>query len=86
MRLITRDDIIETYAKLNQRGLSFIYSKFRFDELSRAKTAFNHSKIETSNWWIIPKVKKRWNQMVTGDENYDSVNFTVLVNPTFIYN
>jgi ubiquinone/menaquinone biosynthesis C-methylase UbiE len=78
MRLITRDDIIDTYVKLKQRGISFISSKFNINAIKRAKTAFNHSNIESSNWWIIPKIKKRWNYMVTGDENNDFVDYTVL--------
>ena len=58
-RLITFDDFIETYTKLNQRGLKFITSKFNFNEIERAKTAFNHSEISAANWWIIPKVTAR---------------------------
>ena len=54
MRLITIDDIIDTYTKLNQRGISFIISKFNFNEVKRAKTAFNHEEIQSSNWWIVP--------------------------------
>ena len=77
MRLITIDDIIDTYTKLNQRGVSFITSKFNFNEVKRAKTAFNHTHIESSNWWIIPKIKERWNIKVTGDKNLDFIDFTV---------
>lgn len=77
MRLITIDDIIDTYAKLNQRGISFITSKFNFNEVKRAKTAFNHEEIQSSNWWMISMIKKRWNYMVTGNENIEFVDFTV---------
>lgn len=54
MRLFTLDGIIDTYAKLNQRGLSFIASKFNLNEVTRAKIAFKHIEIQSSNWWIIP--------------------------------
>jgi ubiquinone/menaquinone biosynthesis C-methylase UbiE len=77
MRLITKDDIIDTYAKLKQRGFSFITSKLNINQVSRSKTAFNHTHIKSSNWWIIPKIKKRWNYMVTGNENTEIVDFTV---------
>ena len=63
MKLITWDDIIETYAK--------------FNEVKRAKTAFNHKEIQSSNWWIIPMVKERWNNMITGNKNQEFVDFTV---------
>ena len=65
-RLITLDDFIETYTKLKQRGLGFITSKFNTNELERSKTAFNHLEIQSANWWIIPKVKERWNYIITG--------------------
>lgn len=77
MRLLTFDDIIDTYAKLNQRGMNFIASKFKGNDIERAKTAFNHENIHSSNWWIIPKIKERWNLMVTGDKNVDFIDFTV---------
>lgn len=76
-RIITLDDFIETYTKLNQRGIKFITSKFKFNEIERAKTAFNHLNIESANWWIIPKVKKRWYSLITGDENIEPEQFTV---------
>jgi ubiquinone/menaquinone biosynthesis C-methylase UbiE len=76
-RLFTLDDIIDVYAKLNQRGLRFITSKFNFNEVKRAKTAFNHKEIQLSNWWIIPMVRERWNSMVTGDKSKEFVDFTV---------
>ncbi|TXG34554.1 class I SAM-dependent methyltransferase [Seonamhaeicola maritimus] len=77
MRLITIDDIIDTYVKLNQRGLSFITSKMNINEVNRAKSAFNHEIINSSNWWIIPEVRKRWNKLVTGNEHLEFVDFTL---------
>ena len=76
-RLITLDDFIETYTKLNQRGLKFIASKFNFNDLERAKTAFNYEKISSANWWIIPKVKERWNSIITGNKNLEIEEFIV---------
>jgi len=75
-RILTLDDFIETYTKLNQRGLKFISSKFNFNEIERAKTAFNHENIEAANWWIIPKIKERWNFLITGDKNIGVEQFT----------
>ena len=72
MRIITTDDIIDTYCKLIQRGGSFFFSKFTFSEKSRTKSAFSDSAYSSSNWWIIPAVRKRWNEKITGnpDINY----------------
>ncbi|WP_178987746.1 class I SAM-dependent methyltransferase [Winogradskyella schleiferi] len=76
-RLITFDDFIETYTKLKQRGLSFISSKFNINKIERAKTAFNHENIQAANWWIIPKVKERWHELITGDKDLGIEKFTV---------
>ncbi|MGC1205605.1 MAG: class I SAM-dependent methyltransferase [Flavobacteriaceae bacterium] len=77
MRLITRDDFVDTYVKIKQRGFAFFSSKFNLNEVKRAKSAFNHSTIDTSNWWIIPKVIERWNLLVTGNKDLGFVDFTV---------
>ncbi len=68
MRLITPDDIIETYSKLRQRGFGFISSKFNLSESKRTQSAFDESKGIASNWWMIPKVRSRWNKLISGDE------------------
>ncbi|MEL0456917.1 class I SAM-dependent methyltransferase [Flavobacteriaceae bacterium SZ-1-7] len=74
-KVITPDDFIETYAKLRQRGLGFISSKFNLNEIDRAKTAFNHLSIQSSNWWIIPKVQQRWRKMISGNKDLELEQF-----------
>lgn len=76
-RIITVDDFIETYTKLRQRGTGFIFSKFNVNEIERAKTAFNHLEIQSANWWIIPKIKERWNLLVTGNKDITPEEFVV---------
>lgn len=69
MRLITIDDFIDLYSKIKQRGLDYFFSKLTFSKLSRTKSAFNQEEIIHSNWWIIPLVRKRWNKLISGNEN-----------------
>ncbi len=76
-RLITLDDIIDVYAKLIQRGVSFITSKFSLNTTKRTKSTFNELNIESSNWWIIPKVKERWNFLITGNSQLEYEDFVV---------
>lgn len=71
MRLITPDDFLDTYSKISQRGAAFFLSKFTFNKNSRAISAFDESYSETSNWWIIPAVQRRWSKMICGDENVE---------------
>jgi ubiquinone/menaquinone biosynthesis C-methylase UbiE len=67
MRLITFDDIIETYTKLRQRGSGFIMNKFSASGTQRTLGAFAPSAVNSANWWIIPRVLERWNELQTGD-------------------
>ena len=69
LRLITVEDFRDIYIKTFQRGFTFITSKFSFDFIKRTKSAFNDSELLLANWWIIPKVRERWNKLITGDEN-----------------
>ncbi|GEM_PF-123424 len=69
MRLITNDDIIDVFHKLSQRGFNFLFSKFSLNSLKRTKSAFDNTAIHSSNWWIIPNIKKHWNQKITGQSH-----------------
>ncbi len=69
MRLITLEDFKDIYIKLHQRGLSFLLSKLSFNSYKRTQSAFNNNELVTSSFWIIPAVKKRWNLLITGNEN-----------------
>jgi ubiquinone/menaquinone biosynthesis C-methylase UbiE len=69
MRIITTDDLIETYAKLVQRGSGFLGSKFRIRGISRTLSAFDNSAEIASSWWQVPAVRRRWNRMISGDED-----------------
>jgi len=74
MRIITIDDIIDTYSKFVQRGGVFIFTKLNFKSETRTKSAFNESSVLSSNWWIIPYINQRWNKLITGDPhlNYEA--------------
>mgnify|MGYP001193709036 FL=1 len=69
MRIVTFDDFIDLYTKAKQRGIDFVLSKMTFRKSSRTKTAFNQQKIVHSNWWIVPMVRRRWNNLITGDDD-----------------
>lgn len=69
MKIITTEDFRDIYIKLHQRGLSFVLSKFNINSSKRTQSAFNDSDLQTANFWTIPAVRKRWNRLITGDEN-----------------
>ncbi|TXE17424.1 class I SAM-dependent methyltransferase [Psychroserpens burtonensis] len=75
IRLITVDDIIDTFLKGKQRGWEFIISKFTFSSSSRTKSAFNKTSKLSSNWWIIPSVQARRNLKITGNPKVNYKQF-----------
>ena len=77
MRIITSDDFIDTYSKIIQRGNRFFFSKFTFNKLKRTKSAFDNTAFISSNWWMIPKVRKRWNNLITGNENINYKQYLI---------
>lgn len=66
-RWLTSDDFIELYAKLRQRGASYLLSKFNPSAVSRTQSTFGESSFQHANWWIVPAVRRRWNAKITGD-------------------
>ena len=74
MPFITSDDLLETLAKLRQRGLPFLLSKLRPDALARTRSAFDDPALRAANWWQVPAVRRRWNQRMTGhpDQPYEA--------------
>lgn len=77
MPLITSDDFIETWSKINQRGFSFFLSKFNPKPRARTLSAFDSEDIQSSNWWSIPEVKRRWNEKISGDPSLGYEAYTV---------
>lgn len=77
MRIITSDDIIETYIKIYQRGYKYIFSKFTFSQKSRTQTTFNNLGVESANYWIIPRIRQRWNLLISGDKNTSYEGYVV---------
>ena len=69
MRIITREDISDIYIKFHQRGLPFLLSKLNSNSYQRTKSAFNDNTLQTASFWIVPEVTKRWNKLITGNEN-----------------
>jgi ubiquinone/menaquinone biosynthesis C-methylase UbiE len=71
-RYLTFDDIIDVYSRLNQRGSQFLLSKLTLDQKKRTQSAFDPTAIHSSNWWMIPMVKERWNLKLShkSDQNY----------------
>jgi len=76
-RYITIDDIIDVLHKFKQRGIGFLLTKLNIIGVKRTKKAFNQLNYESADWWIIPKVRQRWNLLTTGNRDLDYKFFLV---------
>jgi len=70
-RILTLDDIIDVLHKFKQRGLGFLLSKLNIYGIKRTEKSFNQLEYESADWWIIPKVRQRWNLLLTGNKDLD---------------
>ncbi|MCB9246041.1 MAG: class I SAM-dependent methyltransferase [Flavobacteriales bacterium] len=61
-------DILDLFLKLYEKGPANLISRLNPDPRSRTKAAFDRGLV-SSNWWIIPAVKERWNSKISGDPN-----------------
>lgn len=66
MAWITRDDFVELRAKVRQRGLNYVLTKVNPSAADRVRSTFGASSATHANWWIIPAVRNRWNERITG--------------------
>ncbi|MDG1760520.1 MAG: class I SAM-dependent methyltransferase [Flavobacteriaceae bacterium] len=76
-RIVTREDCIDLVHKSMQRGLGFVLSKFNFQGTKRTELAFSQLNYKSADWWIIPKVRQRWNQLISGDPEIDYIKYFV---------
>ena len=77
MNWISLGDFIDIYFKVKQRGWKFLLSKFRLKEEQRIKTTWQNVDINSSNWWIIPIVNKRWNYLISGNSAIKYTDYVV---------
>lgn len=77
MKIITTDDLVESYAKGVQRGTGFLASKFRLRGSQRTLSAFDETAGNASNWWMIPGIRRRWNRKISGDADLPYEDYLV---------
>lgn len=66
--LINSRDIVDLVLKVLRFDLRWIPSLVKKrPEIARNK--WNRSLEGSSNWWVIPEVKRRWNHLISGDVN-----------------
>ena len=76
-RYLTVDDITDILHKSKQRGVGFLLSKLNIFGLKRTEKTFDQLDYESADWWIVPKVIERWNELTTGNADMDYKEFFV---------
>ena len=71
MGLISVGDFIDLFYKIKGRGMKFIFGKISLMPANRTKNTWNNIDPNSSNWWIIEAVQKRWNKLITGNEELE---------------
>lgn len=69
--LINVHDLSRILTKAKQGQLNQICLKLISGMLKKVKTSWEHVQNPPIHWWDIPAVRKRWNDLISGDANVD---------------
>ncbi|MDP5171713.1 MAG: class I SAM-dependent methyltransferase [Bacteroidia bacterium] len=67
--IISAGDFIELYGKLKLNNLPNLLQKLSPRQSERVISTWNVQDKGNSNWWIVPQVRARLNELMTGDAN-----------------
>ena len=77
MNLINWGDFLDLFTKIKERRIGFFLSKFNFHSTKRTKSTFNSTNINSSNFWIIPEIHRRWNEIMTGNQETEFEDYVI---------
>lgn len=77
--LISIGDFLDIYFKLRALGFSAILQRLTpSNSKNRIKKSWDlASSKSASNWWSVPLIQKRWNKIISGDENIEYPEYLV---------
>lgn len=74
---ISAGDFIDLYYKVKQKGVDVIISMLHL--LPQARTASKWNTVTaSSNFWILPQIRTRWNELCTGSREMEYEEYIVL--------
>lgn len=74
--MISAGDFIDLKYKLKQKGLSGFLSILRFSGRKRSVCKWNNV-TPSSDFWIIPAMRRRWNEKCTGNPDVEYEDYVV---------
>jgi len=73
---ISMGDFTDLFYKVKQKGYAGLASLFHFPGQTRTASKWNNA-TSSSDFWIIPKVRARWNEKCTGNPNLEYEDYVV---------
>ncbi len=70
--LVNLHDFVVLYEKIRLRGTRTIASTIFSNKIKRVESSWRHTESSSSFCWEIPRVRERWNELITGDKEVDS--------------
>jgi len=77
--LISRGDFVDIYYKFYQSDLTKIFSRL-IPSTSKKRVTKSWDAVTQNtnkNWWAIPYIQKRWNKLITGDEEIEYSEYLI---------
>jgi len=73
---ISIGDFIDLFYKIRQKSYREIISKLHFLGKTRTVSKWNNN-TSSSDFWIIPEIRRRWNEKCTGNPNLEYEDYIV---------
>lgn len=73
---ISWGDFVDLYYKVKQRGSQEFISLFKLSDQDRVRSKWNKTN-QSSDFWIIPEIRSRWNEKCTGDKKLEYEDYFV---------
>jgi ubiquinone/menaquinone biosynthesis C-methylase UbiE len=73
---ISIGDFVDLYFKIKLKGMQVLWSKFKWSKSARTASKWNQI-TSSSDFWIIPEVRSRWNEKATGHSNLEYEDYVM---------
>ena len=73
---ISIGDFLDLYYKIQEQGFRDPASLFHLSKKLRVVSKWNHI-TSTSDFWVVPEIKQRWNKICTGDPDMGFEEYAV---------
>lgn len=64
---ISIGDFVDIIYKIQIKGWDFFQKKLQLSAAARTTSTWDIEKLPPTNWWIIPAIRRKWNENITGD-------------------